>query len=111
MQVEAHLRGQNLDKNDNVNANKMQALAKVVATRITAARRAKQAPKVTVKPPDKEVTVVDLIPAYIELGFQEALRGGRKQKDGKKPETARTTEQAAWDEILGAGTDEAEPAE
>ena len=106
MQVEAHLRGQNLDKNDNVNANKMQAMAAVVATRITAARRAKQAPKVTVKPPDREVTVVDLIPAYIELGFQEALQGGRKQKDGNKPGMARNTDQAAWDEILGAGNED-----
>lgn len=108
MQVEAHLRGQNLDKNDNVNANNMQAMAKVVATRISAARKAKQVTKVTVKDLDKEVTVVDLIPAYIELGFQDALRGGRKQKDAKKPGKARNTDQAAWDEILGAGN-EAEP--
>ena len=106
MQVEAHLRGQNLDKNDNVNANNLQAMAKVVAARLTKARKAKQVTKVTVKDLDKEVTVVDLIPAYIELGFQDALRGGRKQKDAKKPGKERNTEQAAWDEILGAGNED-----
>lgn len=108
MQVEAHLRGQNLDKNDNINANNMEAMAKVVAARLTAARRSKQVTKVTVKPLDKEVTVVELIPAYIELGFQDALRGGRngkKQKDGNKGKV-RDTDPAAWDEILGGGIEE-----
>ena len=100
MQVEAHLRGQNLDKNDTINANNMEALAKVVAARLTAARKAKQVTKVTVKDIDKSVTVMDLIPAYIELGT-DGLRGGRKEKKQKTKGKARVTEQAAWDAILG----------
>ncbi len=109
-QVEAHLRGQNLDKNDNINANNMEAMAKVVAARITAARKKKQEPKVTVKAIDKSVTVMDLIPAYIELGT-DGLRGGRKEKKQKTKGKVRVTEQAAWDAILGGDEEPEEVAD